>query len=123
MNCPTCQSEQTKKFGKDRKGNQRFRCLACDKTFQLEREKPLGEMILALDKAEDVLRHLVERCSVRTTERLTGVAKNTILSLLETVGEKCAILLAEKIKGVRVSEVQCDEIWGFDTNALAQYAP
>jgi transposase-like protein/IS1 family transposase len=113
MNCPTCQSENTKKFGRDRKGNQRFRCLACGKTFQPEREKPLGDMILALDKAEAVLRHLVEGCSIRTTERLTGVNRNTILSLLETVGEKCAILLAQKIQNVRVAEVQCDEIWGF----------
>ncbi len=113
MNCPHCESDQTKRFGKDRKGNQRFRCLACGKTFQPERDKPLGEMTLALDKAEAVLRLLVEGCSIRTTERITGVHKNTIFSLLETVGEKCAILLAEKIQNVRVSQVQCDEIWGF----------
>jgi transposase-like protein/IS1 family transposase len=113
MNCPHCESEQTKRFGKDRKGNQRYYCKACDQTFQEEREKPLGEMTLALDKAESVLRHLVEGCSIRSIERLTGVNRNTVLSLLETVGEKCAILLAKLIQNVSVTEVQCDEIWGF----------
>lgn len=28
-------------------------------------------------------------------------------------GEKCARLLAEKIKGVPVRDIQCDEMWGF----------
>lgn len=113
MNCIHCDSAQTKKFGKDRKGNQRFRCLACDKTFQEGREKPLGEMTLALDKAIAVLRLLVEGCSIRSTERLTGVHRDTIMALLEMIGEKCAILLAQKIQGLSVKEVQCDEIWGF----------
>ncbi|MDX2042022.1 MAG: IS1 family transposase [Acidobacteriota bacterium] len=113
MNCTICQSEKTKKFGKDRNGNQRFRCLDCKKTFQQEREKPLGEMTLAIEKAIMVLRHLVEGCSIRTTERLTGVHRDTILSLLETVGEKCIRVSEEMIQNIRVSEVQCDEIWGF----------
>ncbi len=113
MTCSTCQSGLTKKFGKDRKGNQRFRCLMCKVTFQEERNKPLGEMILAIDKAIAVLRHLVEGCSIRTTERLTGVHRDTILSLLEVVGEKCIRLFDELIQGVLVKDVQCDEIWGF----------
>lgn len=113
MNCPYCQSEQTKKFGKDRYGNQRFRCLGCKKTFQEEREKPLGEMTLAIEKAVMVLRMLVEGCSIRSTERLTGVHRDTILSLLEVVGGKCERLASEMIQNVPVSDVQCDEIWGF----------
>lgn len=113
MTCTHCQSEETKKFGKDRYGNQRFRCLSCHRTFQQEREKPLGEMTLAMEKAIDVLRHLVEGCSIRTTERITGVHRDTILVLLEFVGGKCAGLMEELIEDVAVKEVQCDEIWGF----------
>jgi len=70
MNCLCCQSEKTQQFGKDCKSNQRFICLDCGKICQPEREKPLGEMILALDKAENVQRHLTEGSSIRTTERL-----------------------------------------------------
>ena len=37
-----------------------------------------------------VISALVEGCSVRSTSRLTGVAKGTILSLLARVGTACA---------------------------------
>ena len=85
MTCTHCNGE-TKKFGKDRKGNQRFRCLTCNKTFIAQVEKPLGNMTLAMDKALMCMRLLVEGNSIRSIERITGVEKSTVLSLLETVG-------------------------------------
>lgn len=112
MNCPTCNNE-SRRFGKDRKGNQRFQCLTCKKTFSEPKEKPLGSMILAEEKALSVLHHLVEGCSVRTTERITGVHRDTILNLLITIGEKCERLLEAKIQNVSVKHVQLDEIWGY----------
>lgn len=66
-------------------------------------------MILSEEKALSVLQHLVEGGSIRSTERITGVHRDTILKLLVVVGEKCERLMAEKIKGLHVSEVQCDE--------------
>lgn len=70
-------------------------------------------MILAEDKAISVLHHLVEGCSIRSTERITGVHRDTILKLLVLVGEKCERLMDERIKGLHVSEVQCDEQWQY----------
>ena len=113
MNCPECDSDKTKKIGKDRKGNQRFRCLACEKTFQEPRENPLGSMTLPMDKALMVVRLMVEGMSIASIERTTGVHHTTILSLLETVGQKCEALMHDRIKNLPVKDVQCDEIWGF----------
>src|ERR1019366_6313017 len=112
MNCETC-NVPAKKFGKDRKGQQRYRCPQCRKTFIEIKPRPLGDMILAEDKAISVLQHLVEGCSVRTTSRITGVHPRTILNLLSLAGEKCEQLMAERIRGLRVKEVQCDELWGY----------
>lgn len=112
MNCQACTSP-TKKHGKDRDGHQRYRCLACKKTFIEPYEKPLGEMILSEEKALSVLHHLVEGCSIRSTERLTGVHRDTILKLLVLVGEKCERLMDERVKGLHVSDVQCDEQWQY----------
>ena len=70
-------------------------------------------MILAEEKAMSVLQHLVEGCSVRSTSRITGVHPKTILNLLSLAGEKCEQLMAERIRGLRVKEVQCDELWGY----------
>ncbi|MGO8792488.1 MAG: IS1 family transposase [Terriglobia bacterium] len=112
MNCPTC-NQPAKKFGKHRNGLQRYRCVSCKKTFTEEHAKPLGNMILAEEKALSVLQHLVEGCSVRTTSRITGVHPRTILSLLSLAGARCEKLMEERIHGMRVKEVQCDEMWGF----------
>jgi transposase-like protein len=81
MKCQACESE-TKRFGKDRNGHQRFQCLSCRKTFIEAYEKPLGAMRLSPEKALSVIRLLVEGCSIRSAERITGVEKRTILSLL-----------------------------------------
>lgn len=70
-------------------------------------------MRLPVDKALPVIQHLVEGCSIRSTERITGVEKRTILNLLEVVGERCESLMEDRIKGLAVKEVQADEIWGF----------
>jgi transposase-like protein/IS1 family transposase len=113
MNCLYCESDQTKRFGRDRKGQQRFRCLSCRKTFLEPHKRLLGNMILNEDKAMSVLLHLVEGCSIRSTVRITGVHLTTILNLLSFVGAKCEALMNERIKALRVRDVQCDEQWQY----------
>lgn len=110
MECPTC-NHSARKFGFTNLGTQRFRCDACKKTFS--EDKPLGAMKLEMDKAVSVLHHLLEGTSVRSTMRLTGVDKGTILALMIHVGENCQRMLEAKIKDVCVDDVQADEIWSF----------
>src|SRR3989337_1980378 len=112
MNCPICNS-LSKKDGKDRKGDQRFKCTECGKRFSLPKEKLLGSMILNEDKALLCLNLLVEGNSVRSTERITGVHRDTILSLLETVGKKCLWIQETLVRNVKVKFVQADEIWSY----------
>ncbi len=112
MQCPACQNE-ARKFGRDRKGNQRFQCLTCRKTFAEAVARPLGEMRLPFEKAVACVQLLVEGNSVRATSRISGVAKRTILDLLLLVGDGCESLLAGRIQNMPVADVQCDEVWGF----------
>ena len=112
MNCQTCNAP-SKKFGKDRNGLQRFRCLTCKRTFLEPHERLLGRMAIDEDKAIDCLRHLVEGNSIRSIERLTGVHRDTVLSILTVAGERCEKVMEERISGLSVRDVQCDEIWGF----------
>jgi transposase-like protein/IS1 family transposase len=112
MYCQSCNG-QTKKFGKDRNGNQRFRCLSCGKTFAQPVKRLLGRMTLAEDKAIMCLQLLVEGNSIRSIERITDVNRNTILSLLAVAGERCEKLMQDRIKDLSVKDVQCDEVWGY----------
>jgi transposase-like protein/IS1 family transposase len=112
MNCPNCDN-LSKKDGKDRHGEQRFKCTECGKRFTLAKDKLLGSMILDTDKALLCLKLLVEGNSVRSTERITGVHRDTVLSLLETVGKKCIWLQETLVRDVKVGYVEADEIWSY----------
>jgi transposase-like protein/IS1 family transposase len=112
MDCDACQTP-AKKFGKDRKGNQRFRCRTCRKTFSERPDRPLGDMRLPVDRALLCLHLLCEGNAVRAVERITGTEKKTILRLLVQVGEGCERLLAETVKAVPVQDVQADELWTY----------
>jgi IS1 family transposase len=68
---------------------------------------------LSTAKRVAVISALVEGCSVRSTSRLTGVAKGTILSLLANVGRACAEYQDRAIRNVPAKRVQIDEIWSF----------
>jgi IS1 family transposase len=68
---------------------------------------------LPLDRQEAVIRALVEGNSIRSTVRITGVAKNTISALLYNLGAACLGHHDAFVRGVTAKDVQCDEIWSF----------
>lgn len=112
MTCHNCKIE-AKKAGRDRKGNQRFKCNQCKRRFQEEQEKLLGGMYLSEDKALLCLTLLIEGNSLRSIERITGVEMHTLLALLVLAGDRCRKLTHDRIKGVAVKDVEADEIWAF----------
>src|ERR1044071_3586508 len=101
MNCPTCQTESSKR-GKDRKGNQRYYCAACFKSFIEPTDKPLDSMYLPIEKAVQCIQLLIEGNSLRSTERITGITLPTIMKLLVVAGEKCEKFLEERIQNIPV---------------------
>jgi IS1 family transposase len=68
---------------------------------------------LSTQKRVAVITALVEGCSVRSTSRMTGVAKGTILRLLAEVGTACADYQNRTIRNVASKRIQVDEIWSF----------
>ena len=60
-----------------------------------------------------VLRMLLEGNSIRSTERLTGTHRDTIMALFVEVGQKCERFQADTIRRMHVEDVEVDEIWGF----------
>jgi len=59
------------------------------------------------------LKMLLEGTSIRSTERLTGVHRDTIMHLMVQAGENCESFLRDTLVDLPVDDVQCDEIWGF----------
>jgi len=60
-----------------------------------------------------VLAALVEGCSVRSTERMTGVHRDTICRLLVRVGDGCASLLDDRMVNLSCRRLELDELWSF----------
>jgi IS1 family transposase len=68
---------------------------------------------LSSEKQAQVVAALVEGCSIRSTVRMTGVAKNTIVKLLVELGAACSEYLNEHLVNLNCQRVQIDEIWSF----------
>jgi IS1 family transposase len=66
-----------------------------------------------MGRLEKVLQLLLEGCSMRSVERISGLHRDTILKLLVAAGEKCEKLMARLIVNVPVKDVEADEIWSF----------
>ncbi len=70
-------------------------------------------MYLPLEKATQIVSMLLEGMSLRSVSRLTGVEMHTILKLLVLAGNKADRLMTDKIRNLKVQDVQADELWGF----------
>src|ERR1022692_3604763 len=122
MTCPACQGT-CKRFAVNRNGSLRFRCVDCKRTFTEEQAKPFGKMTTPIDKALVALGMLLEGASVRSTERLTGLHRDTILRLLVAAGEKCEKLMGRLLVNIPVKDLQCDEIWSYVSKKEAHKLP
>jgi IS1 family transposase len=69
--------------------------------------------ILPTEKKVLAISMLAEGSSIRAIERITGVHRDTIMRLGVRVGEACAKIHDEKMRGLTCEQIQCDEIWGF----------
>jgi IS1 family transposase/transposase-like protein len=112
MNCPTCQIEG-RKFGKHRNGLQRFRFPQCGKTYTQEHSRLCGAMTVPEDKALLAIQLLIEGTSIRGTERITQLHRDTIIRLLVLAGERCIKLMDARMRKLSCEHIQSDEIWTF----------
>lgn len=69
--------------------------------------------VLPRDTRTAIVTALCEGNSIRAVERMTGVAKSTILRLAVAVGEGCVRLHNNLVRGVVAPEIECDEQWSF----------
>jgi IS1 family transposase len=69
--------------------------------------------ILPMEKKIVVVGALAEGASIRAIERLTGVNRNTIMSLGLRMGTACESIMDTKMVNLPCLNIEVDEIWGF----------
>ncbi len=60
-----------------------------------------------------VLSLLVEGNSIRSTERVTGVHRDTIMRLAVRTGKACGHFMDETMRDLECKRLELDEIWTF----------
>jgi len=68
---------------------------------------------LSEDKKSGVIAALCEGVSIRATERLTGIHRDTIMRLGVKVGQGCNALHGKLMVNLQVSRIELDEVWSF----------
>ena len=68
---------------------------------------------LSSKQREQVISALIEGCSIRSTVRMTGVCKRTVLRLLLEVGEVCSDYQDRVFRNLKCERMQVDECWQF----------
>ncbi len=69
--------------------------------------------LLPRPKQESVIHLLLEGCSIRSTERLTGVHRDTIMRLMVRSARHCDRLMNAHIYNVPPSVLEVDEAWSY----------
>jgi len=64
-------------------------------------------------KRAQVIGCLIEGCSIRSTARVTGVAKKTVMRLLVEIGDVCADYQDRAFRNLRCKRLQLDETWAW----------
>jgi len=68
---------------------------------------------LQKDAKGQIVSLLCEGVSIRAIERITGIRRDTIMRLGFRIGEPCAKIQDDKMRGLKCSHVEVDEIWGY----------
>jgi transposase-like protein/IS1 family transposase len=112
ITCEAC-NLRCQSIGKHRNGLRRFRCPNCRKSYTEPHRRTLDTMYISSDKASLALQLLLEGNSIRSTERITGLDQNTIMTLLLKAGERCQKLMDERMRNLKCRFLEVDEIWTY----------
>lgn len=78
---------------------------------------------LSLSRRTQIVSCLVEGNSIRSTERMTGTHRDTIMRLMVDIGEGCERLMSDTMRNLTCQRLQVDEIWTYVQKKQRQVAP
>ncbi len=68
---------------------------------------------LSTEERSRIVRCLVEGNSLRSTVRITDTHRTTIQKLLVEIGAACSEYQDKTLRNLKLTKIQCDEIWAF----------
>ena len=78
---------------------------------------------LPREKQIEVLHHLVEGNTLRSTARLTGVHRTSIMDLMVRFSQACKRFMDAQLRDITLRHVEVDEIWTFVGKKQGRLSP
>jgi IS1 family transposase len=79
--------------------------------------------VLPREKQIEVLYHLVEGNTLRSTARLSGVHRTTIMNLMVSFGQRCKAYMDAQLRNLTLDHIETDEIWTFCQKKQGKLTP
>jgi len=123
MDCPLCGHAKAHKHGKMPNGHQRYLCPACSQTFSENFDSLYYRRHVSPEQIRQVLQAQSEGSSLRGISRITGLAYNTVVSLVRAASQKAQLVHNAEVQAVETEEVSADELWSFVSKNRNTVAP
>ena len=123
MECLLCGHPKTHKHGKMPNGHQRYFCPHCKQTFSERFDTLYYYRHISPEQIQQVLQAHQEGVSLRGISRLTGLAYNTVVSIIRAASQKAQIIHNHQVAKVTTEEVSGDEMWSFVKKTAPVPAP
>lgn len=94
-------------------GHQRYLCLQCKQTFCESFDTLYYYRHVSPEQIQQVLQAHSKGSSLRGISRITGLAYNTVVSIVRSASNKAQLVHNEQVENVATSEVSADEMWSF----------
>ena len=94
-------------------GHQRYFCPQCKQTFSERFDTLYYYRHTSPDQIQQVLQAHSEGASLRGISRITGLAYNTVVSIVRAASSKAQLVHNNQLEKVTTTEVSADELWSF----------
>lgn len=113
MNCPLCGHAKAHKHGKMSNAHQRYLCPACHQTFSESFDSLYYRRHVSAEQIRQVLQAHSEGSSLRGISRTTGLAYNTVVSIVRAVSQRAQLVHNGEVQAIQTEEVSADEMGSF----------
>jgi transposase-like protein len=113
MKCPLCAYDKPHKHGKTSKGSQRYFCPSCRQTFSDTFDTLYYRRQISEEEVRIVLQSHAEGSSLRGISRISGLAYDTVVSIIQAAAQKAQMVHNASHQNVDTDAVAADELWSF----------
>lgn len=113
LKCPYCKQNNAVCFGFDKNNRQRYKCLACNKTFN---ERAGTAFYRARSSEKDITEaiHAYMRCAnITAIAEIKGVKSKTLVGWIRKAAQKGREIPGFFFRSLKLVSMQLDELWSY----------